>query len=741
MSETWQNPKTGHFRSFPRKILLLLLALTAVGTALLWQGTTVAKLQQPRDSGTQDHAAISSGGDGVTAPPDGDGVMAPADHPHAAPDDEEPHHQEYFHALHKHTVFWGTVENRIDLTGPLSRVKSLKNAPVELEILLNTKPDVVEAAIHPDKTMTLTYGKAGKSEITIQATNTLTGHKVFSTMTVEVWTPDYWKMVFTVVGGLGIFLLGMKYMSDGLQAVAGASLRKLIATFTENRFLAVLVGLLTTSIIQSSSVTTVMVVGFINSQIMTLTQGIGVIMGANIGTTVTGWIIAIKVAEYGLPMMGLSGLIFMFSRSDSIKYTAMAVMGLGAVFFGLELMTQGFSILKDLPEFSHWMERFSAATYVGVLKCVAIGCILTLVVQSSSATLGITMSLASIGVIRFETAAALVLGENIGTTITAVLASIGMSINARRAAAFHVLFNVLGVCWVTAIFLKFFLPMILWMIGTDAAGEIKNVTAGIALTHSMFNITNTLLFLPFSRIAANLLTKYIPDKGEVPQKASLTNLHTLLLESSTISLTRSRIELVRMSTICLELADNVKQVMQSGSSEVPQVEKAFQQEEDLDNLQDEIIAFMANMLAGSISHEVAENARAQLRMADELESISDYFLVILKSHLKLNESGVTFPEQEQTEMLELHDLVRSYHQMIHRAFVQRRIGVGLLTDVHSHGNTITRRVKTMRDRFLKRMSEERLDPQVVMAFNAQWNAYRRVREHSQNVAEAMIDVK
>ena len=727
MNETVHKPDAGPFRSFPHKILLLIFALTAVGFALFWQGSLVAKLQQPEDVERlrpQNRASTDSG-HGETIPP--------------APDDDESHYLEYFNALYKHTVFVGNGENHIDLTGPLSQVEALKNAPVSLEILLNTEPDVVQAEIKPDNTMILTYGKIGKSEITIQATNTQTGHHVVSKMNVEVWTPDYWKMILTVVGGIGVFLLGMKYMSDGLQTVAGASLRKLIATFTENRFLAVVVGVLTTSIIQSSTVTTVMVVGFINSQIMTLTQGIGVIMGANIGTTVTGWIIAIKLTEYGLPIMGVSAFIFMFSKSDRIKFSAMAAMGLGAVFFGLELMTQGFSILNALPEFSQWMERFSADTTFGVLKCVAIGCLLTLIVQSSAATLGITMSLASIGVIQFETAAALVLGENIGTTITAIIASIGMSVNARRAALFHVMFNVFGVCWVTAVFLKFFLPTVIWMIGTNDAGDIKNITAGIALTHSMFNITNTLLFLPFVRIAARLLTKYIPDKGVAPQKTSLTNLHTLLMESSTIAIERSRIEVIRMSNYCLELAENVKQVMQSANPDSAHVEKVFHLEEVLDNLQDEIIEFMTHMLAGNISHDVAELARAQLRMADELESISDYFTLVLKSNLKLNESGVLFPEEERVGMLGLHDDVISYFKVIHRAFMQRRTGADVLTTVQSQGRNVTFRAKNLRDRFLKRMSEERFDPQVVMAFNAQLNAYRRVREHTQNVAEAMIE--
>ncbi len=720
MSETCRQSKTGPFRGFSRKIFISIFVLFAVGAALSWQGTTVAKLQPPRD------------GEAPTAQDAAESATAP---------ENEPQQQEYFNTLHKHSVFLGTEKNRINLSESVANVESLKDAPVKFEVLLNTKPEVVGAEIDTDNNMTFEYGKLGKSEITIQATNIHTGHKALSKMTVEVWAPDYWKMVLTVVGGLGIFLLGMKYMSEGLQVIAGASLRTLIATFTEHRVLAALVGMTATMLVQSSSVTTVMVVGFINSQIMTLTQGIGVIMGANIGTTITAWIISINLGAYGLPMMGGCAFVYMFSKADRIKYAAMAVMGLGAVFFGLEIMTQGFSVLRDLPEFAHWMERFSADTTWGVLKCAAIGCLLTLVVQSSSATIGITMSLASIGVIEFPTAAALVLGENVGTTITAVLASIGTSVNARRAAAFHVLFNLTGVLWVTLIFLQFFLPTVVWLIGTDDAGNVKNISTGIALTHTMFNATNTLLFLPFTRIVAKLLVKLIPDKGREPQKVSLTNLHSRLLESATIAIERSRIEVTRMSNGCLELADEVKQVAQSDVVDEAIVEKAFYKEQVLDSLQDEIIEFMANMLAGNLSHDIAESARSQLRMADELESISDYYIVILKSNLKLRESGLGFPEQERDEMLELHDAVTSYFLMIHRAFSQRKNGMELLTDVHSQGRNITHRAKSMRDRFLKKMSDERFEPQLVMAFNAQLNAYRRVREHTQNVAEAIVGVK
>ena len=262
-------------------------------------------------------------------------------------------------------------------------------------------------------------------------------------------------IIFQVCGGLGIFLLGMKNMSEGMQAVAGDRLRKMIGAITNNRIFASGVGALVTCVIQSSSVTTVMVVGMVNASIMTLTQAIGVILGANIGTTITGWILVVKVGKYGLPLLGISAFFYLFSKKDTIRFFAMFLVGLGMVFFGLQLMKNGFAPIKELPGFEAWFHKFQPDTYLGVWKCVMVGAVLTAIVQSSSATLGITMALALTGAIDFHTAAALILGENIGTTITAFLASLGAFTNAKRAAYAHVIFNVLGVFWITLLFVPY----------------------------------------------------------------------------------------------------------------------------------------------------------------------------------------------------------------------------------------------------------------------------------------------
>ena len=260
------------------------------------------------------------------------------------------------------------------------------------------------------------------------------------------------QAIFGVIGGLGLFLLGMKFMSEGMQAAAGDKLRSLINSITSNRLVACGVGTAVTGLIQSSSVTTVMVVGMVNAGLLNLHQAIGVILGADIGTTVTAWIVSLPIAKYGLPILGISALFYLFSKAERLRFIAMMCVGLGMVFFGLELMKNGINPLKATDLFENVLSRFRPDDFGGVLKCVLAGSIVTAVVQSSSATVGITIALASTNTITYDTAVALVLGENIGTTITAYLASLGSSRNARRAAYAHICIKVFGVAWVIPLF-------------------------------------------------------------------------------------------------------------------------------------------------------------------------------------------------------------------------------------------------------------------------------------------------
>jgi len=636
-------------------------------------------------------------------------------------------------------AYVGSPDTHVELASFFADTEvAAHGAKLTYSVERNTKDENVEAVIDGDK-LILKWLKIGKAEIRIRATNEA-GDWVDAKFNAQVWVASAWTMAFTVIGGLGIFLLGMKNMSEGLQTVAGNGLRQMIAMVTNNRFLAVGAGAMATMVLQSSSITTVMVVGFVNSGFMMLQQAIGVIMGANIGTTITGWILVMKIGKYGLPLIGVCAFGYLFFRNENRRYLSMFGLGLGMVFFGLEIMKDGFGIIKDLPAFESWFRQFSAHDYPGVLKCAAVGCVLTFIVQSSSATLGITIGLASVNIIPFETAAALVLGENVGTTITAWLASLGATTNAKRAAYFHVLFNLIGVAWITAVF-RWYLPCVEYVVrlmDNLEPGDAIDTTAAIAATHTGFNILNAVLFLPAVGLFARLLTRVVPQRGdkEIPH---LTTLDMRLVETPVIAIEQSRYELAKMAEGCTKMMGWLKECHSSKKPSDAIVQKLFHREEVLDRIQDEVTAFMTRLLSANVSHSIIEEGRRQIRMADEYESVSDYIRSILKFQLKLSNQGHQFDEQQRKDILELHDLVDRHLTLVNQAFEERRSEV--ITKANTIGDEIKHRVKHLREQHLELLSEKRVEPFINVAYNATLSSYRRVRDHSLNVAELVAGEK
>jgi len=534
-------------------------------------------------------------------------------------------------------------------------------------------------------------------------------------------------------------------MSDGMQAVAGNSLRRIIAAVTNNRIFAVVAGIFVTCVVQSSSITTVMVVGFVNSGVMGLSQAIGVVMGANIGTTITGWILVLKIGKYGLPMLGAAAFLFLFTRSERWRYWAMTIMGVGMVFFGLELMKDACSIIKTMPDFEAWFQTFKADSYIGVLKCAMVGCIMTTMVQSSSATLGITISLASQGIISYETAAALVLGENIGTTITAFLASLGATTNARRAAYFHVIFNLIGVLWITAIF-HWYIQFIQYIIEGDVSAvtmvdgneTFPGTTAAIAATHSIFNVTNTLMFLPLMGIMERLLVWMVPGKG-YKEKPRLTDLDVHMVETPLLAIEQSRKELERMGDGCEKMLGWLTTLRQQDDPDKVLADRLRKREQVLDSIQDEIAAFVTNLLSGSIPHSVADEARRQLRMADEYESVSDYIVNLDKFDHKLRRNGHRFTESQRADLASLNKHVIEYLGTINQSLATDNSNV--VTQTSASSKRIKDEIKLLRRKHLEELSGGNLEPAVTVAFLATLNAYARVRDHSENIAESISGEK
>ncbi|MEQ9066595.1 MAG: Na/Pi symporter, partial [Gimesia chilikensis] len=400
--------------------------------------------------------------------------------------------------------------------------------------------------------------------------------------------------------------------------------------------------------------------------------------------------------------------------------------------------------IHEMPEFRQWFLHFQANTFLGVFQCMLVGCILTVLVQSSSATLGITISLASSGLIPFETAAALVLGENIGTTVTALLASIGTTTNARRAAYFHFLFNIGGVLWISAIFF-WYVKFIPWLIDVDVTKEVvvngevtfPETVKAIAATHSVFNILNTLVFLPFAGNIATLLTKIVRDK---PQEIShLTSLDIRILETPVLAIEQSRGEVLKMGRLCDEMVQMLKRILSQDTPDPLEVEVLFQHEEELDRMQDEITSYITHLLAMDLSQEVIAQGRCQLRMADEYESISDYLQRIAKFRLKLKKQGRSFDESHNDSLLEVLTMVEHQLHQVTEAYQHENRDI-VDSTVHS-GNEIKNKVKSLSREHLDYLSEEKVDPYINVSYTSTLNAMRRVRDHIINLAEAMAGEK
>jgi phosphate:Na+ symporter len=542
------------------------------------------------------------------------------------------------------------------------------------------------------------------------------------------------EMISAIIGGLCVFLLGMRHMSDGMQAVAGNRLRRMIATVTDNRIGACATGAAVTCLIQSSSVTAVMAISMVNVGLMTLQQSIGIILGADIGTTITAWIVALHVTEHGLLILGVSGFFYLFSRNERVKFSSMFMLGIGMIFFGLSVMKQGMSPLRESTEFISWFSRFNPATYPGLFKCVLVGSVTTAVMQSSSATIAITILLANSGVIGFNTAVALVLGQNIGTTITAYLASLGGSTPAKRTAYAHILIKIIGVAVVFPFF-YWYLRFLGWIMPDAISGDLGKQ---IALSHTLFNVIIVLLFLPLTNTLGRLLIFLFPSKlrKEVPH---LTYLDVGLAETPSIALQES-------GNAILKMRDSVaKMLMWMGDElENPRVDpqrrkKLLHREEILDVMQKEIVEFISRILQKNLPFEVIAEGRRQLRIADEYESVSDYLISLLKLSDRLAAENSNLARQDLLNIKMLHAKVAQYLALIGDALATSNSDI--MTKATSHGTQITELAKRYRDEHLNQIEEPETSPQLTLIIIDMLQSYRKIRAHAMNIAEAVAGLK
>ena len=553
-------------------------------------------------------------------------------------------------------------------------------------------------------------------------------------------------IISCVLGGLGIFLLGMQQISEGLQGVAGPKMRKLVAAATTNRFAGVTTGTIVTAIIQSSSVTTVMVVGMVTSGIMTLTQAINVIIGANIGTTATAWLVA-SFPKIGITaiafIIGIATIIYLFSKREGWKFVGLIFLGLGLIFFGLDFIKGAMDPIADSQGLRNVMAMFSAVDATGafsawgMIKCIFVGAVATAIVQSSSATTGLAIILVANGSINFYSAATLVLGMNIGTTITAWLAALNAPTEARRAALAHSLFNIIGTVIMAPLF-PLCLPIANRMFGIDAMSA-SSLTFAVAGVHTAFNVVNTCFFLPIVKQFAGLITYIIPDSKihELP-RLTVLNPHKL---APVVAVEQARKEVEQMSHRCETIIDELRTFLTGGSSEETEND-IFHAEEELDILQHEVSQFLGVIITTPLPSDVANRARMLLRVADELESVSDDVAAIVKQFIRIRKSNMALSERCQADLLNLHDMCRTFAGTVCEAFRQGKMhAANLLNHMHSDASAITVRVKEIRKDQMTRMADRdpTINPLCAVVVMDMLNLYRRLKEDCLNIGESMLE--
>ena len=565
---------------------------------------------------------------------------------------------------------------------------------------------------------------------------------------------DFVGMLKMVAGGLGLFLLGMKMMSDGLQSAAGQRMSRWISAVTDNRLMAVLVGVGVTGIIQSSSATTVMVVGLVNGGVMTLMQAIGVIFGANIGTTVTAWIVTMNLSKYGLLMVGIAAMPYLFTKKDRTRNISLIFLGLGLLFAGLEFMSSGFKPLSGNESVLAWFNAFEAVDFTGVLKCIAVGTVLTMIIQSSSASIAIVIMLAKDGLIGLDTALALVLGGNIGTTITAFLASIGTSRNAKRSAYAHTLFNVLGVIWVTAVFHSIFFPLVeevtpivakvfpsVVTVDKQGTGKAGEIALGIAVGHSIFNIVNTILFLPIMGWFATAVKWLVPvhesERLAEEGKRKFGVLDRRMLVTPALAIEQSHNEIVSMGEMNIRMLERLKPIMLGEDKFEEDFHMIQEGESLLDDVQHEIMDFVSQIIARKPSQTIAAEARRQMRQADELESVSDYVVRLSKSRNRILKLGVQLTDEAKQELSNLHTLAADYATLVTRLLRDR--DATLIPQCRRMSVTTLEAFKHAHTQLLQRLTDEKVSAAKSVVYSDILLEYRGVSDHLQNVVDTIED--
>lgn len=537
-----------------------------------------------------------------------------------------------------------------------------------------------------------------------------------------------------LIGGLCLFLFGMNLMGQALERRAGSGLRSLLEKMTQNRLMGLLAGLGVTAVIQSSSATTVMVVGFVNSGLMTLRQSIGVIMGANIGTTVTAWILSLSGIEGSsllvqmfkpstfTPILALVGIIlYMFCKADKKKDTGMILLGFATLMFGMEAMSSAVSSLRNVPQFREIFLMFSNPI-LGVL----VGAVLTGIIQSSSASVGILQALASTGQVTYGAAIPIIMGQNIGTCVTALLSSIGTNKNARRAALVHLNFNVIGATVGIVLF---------YVVRAVAAPALLAQAAsewGIAVAHSIFNILCTAVLLPMGGLLEKLVLRLVPE-GKQPQREA--ELDERLLATPALALERCRTLIADMASYSMEsLRESLNAITAYNQKSAEHIRE---DEAKTDHYEDIIGSYLVKLSARKIGESDSALAAEYLRIIGDFERIADHSVNILESAEEMQQKGIAFSAAALQEYATMAGAVREVTALAYDSFVSGDVQAA--RQVEPLEQVIDDLKEEMRTRHIRRMQQGSCGIEAGFIWSDLLTNLERVSDHCSNIACCMIE--
>ena len=536
---------------------------------------------------------------------------------------------------------------------------------------------------------------------------------------------NWQEIAFHFLGGLGLFLYSIKTMGDGLQQAAGDRLRYYIDKYTSNPFFGILVGIGMTALIQSSSGVTVITVGLVSAGLLTLRQAIGIVMGANIGTTVTSFIIGFKLGDYALPMLFIGAVCLFFTKNRSINNVGRILFGVGGIFFALNLMSGAMEPLKDLQVFKDYMVELSKNPILGVL----VGTGLTLLIQASSATIGILQNLYASNLIDLQGALPVLFGDNIGTTITAIIASLGANIAAKRVAAAHVAFNVIGTV-ICIIFLVPFTGLIQWFESfLNLAPEMT-----IAFAHGTFNITNTIIQFPFIGALAFMVTKLIPGEDEVVKYEPLYLDEQLIKQAPSIALGNAKKELLHLGNYAAKAFDLSYDYIINSNEKV--AEKGHKTEEAINTIDEKLTRYLISLSGEALSQKESEVLTNILDSSRDLERIGDHAEALLNLNDYLQRKNVQFSEAALEELAEIYlktsEFVKDALESVENNDLEQ---AQALIKRHEDINNMER---VLRKTHIKRLNNGECSTQAGVNFIDIISHYTRVSDHAMNLAEKVL---